>query len=245
MSSFCAVIVSIALFIGLPISVIWFIVSSVRKKKLRSPIISMSTCMLLTIVFTILGTISWMSTDEYKQYMKEKEIEISAKKEKERDEELEKLKEQKDSEEKEQTEKKSDESSTDNELNSQVDEKETETQSISTQKEETEVVKPENIFLSDLKNVMDDKVAQKAYEILKNKIGFSELEYKNQLDGTTNYEISADGYDVVVTASDDVYRVFIPNSSYTFYEDGKVKMTVSELEARTIDSNARNRYYII
>lgn len=245
MSSFCAVIVSIVLFIGLPISVIWFIVSSVRKKKLKNPIISISTCMILTIIFTVLGTISWMNTDEYKQYVKENEIEISAKKEKERDEELEKLKKQKDSEEKEQTDKKSDESSTDNELSSKIDEKETETQNISTQKEETEVVKPENKFLSDLKNVMDDKVAKKAYKILKKKIGFSDFEFVSQLDGTTNYEIVADGYNMILTASDDVYRIFIPNSSYTFYEDGKVKMKVSELENKTIDNSSSSKYYIM
>ncbi len=103
----------------------------------------------------------------------------------------------------------------------------------------------ENDFLTDLEKVLDDKIAQKVDNILKNEIGFSDLEYIGQIDGTTNYEISADGYDIVVTASDDVYRVFIPNSSYTFYEDGKVKMAVSELEARTIDSNASNRYYIM
>lgn len=39
---------------------------------------------------------------------------------------------------------------------------------------------------------MDKKVAKKAYTILKKKIGFSKLEYKDQLGETTNYEIVAD-----------------------------------------------------
>lgn len=103
----------------------------------------------------------------------------------------------------------------------------------------------EDNFLSDLGKVMDKKVAKKAYNILKKKIGFSELEYKDQLDETTNYEIVADGYDIVVTASDDVYRIFIPNSSYTFYEDGEVKMTVSDLKEKTIDIHTRNKYFIM
>ncbi len=42
------------------------------------------------------------------------------------------------------------------------------------------------------------------------------------MEGTTNYEITANGYDVVVTASDDVYRIFIPEH-YALYEDGKLQ----------------------
>lgn len=109
-------------------------------------------------------------------------------------------------------------------------------------KEDTE---QEDSFLSDLCNVVDKKVAKKAYSILKKKIGFSELEYKDQLDETTNYEIVADGYYMVLTASDDVYRIFIPNSSYVFYEDGEVKMTASDFKSKTIDQSEMYSYYSI
>lgn len=248
MSGFCGFIVAIVLFVGLPISVIWLIVFAIKRKKLLAPLISVSACIILAISFTLVGTIAWMTTDEYKQYVTEKKIEASEKKEMERREELAKMLEQEDSEEKEeqeQTEQELDSDSTSSEFDSQTTTQETESQNSSTQQTETKVTKPKNEFLSALKNVLDDDVAQKAYKILKKKIGFSDLEYVGQLDGTTNYEISADGYNVVVTASDDVYRIFIPNSSYTFYEDGEVKMTVSELEARTIDANTRSKYYIM
>lgn len=103
----------------------------------------------------------------------------------------------------------------------------------------------EDNFLSDLGKVMDKKVAKKAYNILKKKIGFSELEYKDQLDETTNYEIVADGYYMVLTASDNVYRIFIPNSSYVFYEDGEVKMTAADFKSKTIDRSEMYSYYSI
>lgn len=103
----------------------------------------------------------------------------------------------------------------------------------------------EDNFLSDPSNVMDKKVAKKAYNILKKKIGFSELEYKDQLGETTNYEIVADGYYMVLTASDDVYRIFIPNSSYVFYEDGEVKMTAADFKSKTIDQSEMYSYYSI
>lgn len=103
----------------------------------------------------------------------------------------------------------------------------------------------EDNFLSDLGKVMDKKVAKKAYNILEKKIGFSELEYKDQLDETTNYEIVADGYYMVLTASDDVYRIFIPNSSYVFYENGEVKMTAADFKSKTIDQSEMYSYYSI
>ena len=121
--------------------------------------------------------------------------------------------------------------------------KETESDKKSTGEEEKNG--PENDFLSCLKESLEESVAEKAYDILKNQIGFTNLEYKDKMDGLTNYEIKADGYNIILTASDDVYRIFIPNSSYTFYDEGEVKLTFSELENRTIDQYDRNTYYIM
>lgn len=62
---------------------------------------------------------------------------------------------------------------------------------------------------------------------------------------TSNYEIKCDGIDMVLTASDKVYRIFIPNSSYVFYEDDTVKLTAKQYSDRTIDYDKQSRYYII
>lgn len=113
-----------------------------------------------------------------------------------------------------------------------------------TEERSTEITKEEK-FLKDLENVIDKNIAEKAYDILKNQIGFENLEYKGKMEGLTNYEIIADGYNIILTASDDVYRIFIPNSSYVFYEDEEVKLTLSELNNRTIDQYDRSTYYII
>lgn len=111
--------------------------------------------------------------------------------------------------------------------------------------EQEESIGNEDTFLIDLKSVLDKDIAEKSYDILKNQIGFSELEYKGKMDGLTNYEIKADGYNIILTASDDVYRIFIPSSSYVFYEDEEVKFTFSDLESKTIDQYDRNVYYIM
>lgn len=104
--------------------------------------------------------------------------------------------------------------------------------------------KKESKFLTELKKDLDEKVAEKAYKILKDKLGFTKLEYQGKTDGTTNYNISANDYNLVLTASDNVYRIFIPHE-YSLYEDGKVKMTFSDLQSKTIDNTQMTAYYIM
>ncbi len=55
------------------------------------------------------------------------------------------------------------------ELSSQVD-----TAGSQETNESTQQASEKNLFLADLKKVMDDKVAKKTYRILKNKLGFTE-----------------------------------------------------------------------
>lgn len=99
-------------------------------------------------------------------------------------------------------------------------------------------------FVSQLSTVLDPAIAEKAYNILSNEIGFESLEYDGVIsEGLTNYRIFADDYDVVLTASDDVYRIF--SGDCVFYEDGIVKLTKSQLEERKIDSSDSNKYYAI
>ena len=94
--------------------------------------------------------------------------------------------------------------------------------------EETAPVQKEDAFLTNLKTVLDPTVSETAYDILKNQIGFSKLEYVSKIGETSNYEIKCDGIDMVLTASDKVYRIFIPSSSYVFYEDDTVKLTAKQ-----------------
>lgn len=79
---------------------------------------------------------------------------------------------------------------------------------------------------------------------MKKKIGFTKLEYDKQLGDSDNYKITANGYEVVITASDKLYRVFTPNA-YTWYEDGKVKNTLKKIKKNEIDTYDKASYYII
>lgn len=115
--------------------------------------------------------------------------------------------------------------------------------------ESTTVEKPEEIpsdkFLAACYKAMGQEVADYAYDILKNQIGFTKLEFKSAVSGTTNYEIYADDVLITVTASEGYCRVFIPNTKYVFYEDGAVKMSAAVFADRMIDSEQQSNYYIM
>ena len=259
MSEVSAFIVAIAM-ICCVASVIWWIIAAVTKKNIKIPFRVGITCVAVVVVFTIIGTISWTKTDDYQEYLAEKAAEDAKKEEQEREEEENRLKEQ---EEQRNTEKQENVAEMETENSSyilknaetQITEQEKGKETVENTEElnsETEKTQIENAdseiedkFVLDLKEVIDSEVAEKTYDILKNQIGFSDLEYEGQIDATSNYEIIADGHYMVVTVSDDVYRVFIPNSSYTFYQDGNVTMTASELENKTIDQNDMYSYYIM
>ena len=99
-------------------------------------------------------------------------------------------------------------------------------------------------FLGELSTVLEPAVAEKAYRILTNDIGFEDLEYDGVVsEGLTNYRIIADDYNVILTASDDVYRIF--SGDCVFYENGTVTLTKSQLKDREISSSDSNKYYAI
>lgn len=119
-------------------------------------------------------------------------------------------------------------------------------------KEKTKLEKPteqkkkhNKIVSAFMEDGLDEKVAVKAYNILKKKIGFKKIEYVERMDDTSNYEITADGNDIVMTASDKVYRIFIPDSSYVFYEDEKVKLTAKRFDETTYTQSEASAYYIM
>lgn len=131
--------------------------------------------------------------------------------------------------------------STEKKPNKKLEDKEKTKSEKSTEKKK----KHNKIVSAFMKDGLEEKVSVKAYNILKKKIGFKKIEYEKKADGADMYYIDADGYDVAITASDKVYRIFIPESDYVFYEDGKVKLTAKKLEDTTIDQNEGSSYYIM
>lgn len=103
----------------------------------------------------------------------------------------------------------------------------------------------EDSFLTTLKSQMDETVASEAYRILNDEIGFSELDFVEKIGDTTNYKINADGTEILLTASDKVYRIFIPNSDNVFYEDDAVKITAKQYKDTQIGYDEQSAYYII
>lgn len=105
----------------------------------------------------------------------------------------------------------------------------------------------EDDFLEDLKKDMDSALAEKVATILRDEIGFTDLKYVERIGTTTNYNITADGLEIVVTAwADDGYvRVFTPNGGGVYYEDGKVLMTAEEKLSTIIKWEDRTSYYLM
>ena len=104
---------------------------------------------------------------------------------------------------------------------------------------------PKDEFLQSLENNMDSSLANEVYDILKNQIGFTTLRFDSKVDGSENYVVYVDGSQGCVTAMDGYIRIFIPNSDYVFYEDGKVTMTASEFSETQISQDEMIAYYIM
>lgn len=100
-------------------------------------------------------------------------------------------------------------------------------------------------FMTVFSEIVGEEIANGANEVLVKQIGFTEIEFVKQIDGTSNYEITADGIDMVITAMQDYYRVFIPNTSHVFYEDGEALMTLEQYKEKTISHNDAIVYYIM
>lgn len=111
--------------------------------------------------------------------------------------------------------------------------------------EKEENIESKNEFILDLEKYLDESVAEQANDILINQIGFSSVEFDGRLDETSNYEIIVDGTYAVMTASDQVYRIFIPSSDYVFYENGSVLLTAKEFNDSVINSSDQSAYCII
>lgn len=75
LNSLYAIIVGLALFLGLPISIIWLIIRLFKKKSIKPLIISTCYCIGVIIIFSILGSAIWSRTDDYQEYLVDKQAE--------------------------------------------------------------------------------------------------------------------------------------------------------------------------
>lgn len=110
---------------------------------------------------------------------------------------------------------------------------------------ETNVLETEEDFLTAFSKIVGEEIANGANDVLINQIGFTEIEFDQQLGDTSNYEIIADGTYMVITAMQDYYRVFIPNTSYVFYEDGNIIISAEEFNNSKINYDDAIVYYIM
>lgn len=118
-----------------------------------------------------------------------------------------------------------------------------ETTELSTTEAETDI--SDLSFVDEMKTLTSESIANGAYDVLTNKLGFSDVEFEQKLGDTSNYEITANGVSMVITAMDDYYRVFIPDTSYVLYEDGNVLMNAQDIADRTINWDDRISYYLM
>lgn len=208
-------------YVGLILAIV-DLCSGKKEKQHKWSIFAILVCIVWTIVFIFFGTIGSNESDSVADTQIESQTETEA------------------SQVVESMEKKPNKKLEDKEK--AKSEKSTKTENS---KEKKSPKKHNKTVTSLMKDGLDEKVAVKAYNILKKKIGFKKIAYEKKANGADMYYIDADGYDVAITASDKVYRIFIPESDYVFYEDGKVKLTAKKLEDTTIDQNEGSSYYIM
>lgn len=206
-------------YIGLIFAIIDLIAGK-RERKHRFSIIAILLCIAWTIIFIFIG--SRTSDEPYSEPATQFEYETETETEK------------------------SEKTKNDEESKNKVSENTESKEKASTSTEKKEEPKKHNkVVTSFINDGLDEKVAVKTYNILKKKIGFKKIEYDRKADGVDMYYVNADGYDVAITASDKVYSVFVPESDYLFYENGKVKLTAKRLGEITYDSSEASHYYIM
>lgn len=111
----------------------------------------------------------------------------------------------------------------------------------------TEPPSPEGVFIEAFcsGSGMKEETAQKIYRLLHDEMHFSEIQFsgKNAV-AQINWDILADGYEIMLTADDDgVYRAIC--GSFVLYENSQVAMTKEEMEARMYTYEDATYYYVI
>lgn len=111
----------------------------------------------------------------------------------------------------------------------------------------TEPPSPEEVFAEAFcsGSGLKEETAQKIYRLLHDEMHFSEIQFsgKNAV-AQINWDILADGYEIMLTADDDgVYRAIC--GSFVLYENSQVAMTKEEMEARMYTYEDATYYYVI
>jgi hypothetical protein len=115
----------------------------------------------------------------------------------------------------------------------------------STETETTSTPTEDELFTSKLceSGLVSQEAAKSVYSILKNDMGFEKVSVRgvNKV-GNSNFDVKADSYNLMITVSDQLYRVKC--GDYTLYSDGAIKLTKQDLEDRKIGDNEAS-YYVI
>lgn len=207
--------------LGILVGAVLFATCILKKNRKRKPIITIGISFASLVLLTVISSV-FFSEEMENQRLKRELIEIEKKKEYESKKT------------KKQEEKKSSEKKEGIKNNNKENEK----------KEKNNEIK-EKEFAEIIKKYVDNSVAEKANDILVNQIGFSEVKFEGQLAETSNFEIWVDGTKAILTASDDVYRIFIPETDFVFYENGQVVMNAQQFSDKTMDISEQSAYYII
>lgn len=237
----------------LPISIIWLIACLVRKSSKKKPIIIMAFSIVGLIVLAII------SDTFYHDEMEQNRIERESREVEEASYAAQKIVEESEREQQESAPEsqlvetsieETDTTEAEETLTQIQAEVEQTTEEISeteeTSVQENQSLSSEEGLIAVLNEIMPGETAKKAYDILVNQIGFTDITYIGQnAMGATNFDFDSKEYKFTLTAGDDVYRIFQPNGGAVFYEDGEVKVTVSELKDRTISHYDRTSYYFM
>ncbi len=124
-------------------------------------------------------------------------------------------------------------------------EKSTDVSTETTTEVTTEPTTEEKSFNESLAEYVGEELANKVSDIYTNDLGFSELRFDSRTDESDNYLIYANSYGTVATISDSYIRIFAPNTSYVFYEDGNVLMTYDDFKDSIIENEEMPKYYSI
>jgi hypothetical protein len=115
-----------------------------------------------------------------------------------------------------------------------------------TKTEETKEEDKEVSLYDGISKEINSDIAQQLVDILQNDLGFSDLVYEDKDENLNLYNFTANDYTLSVTAdSEGIYKIFIPDSTYTFYEDGNVVLTREQMENTMITSNQWDVYWIM
>lgn len=116
--------------------------------------------------------------------------------------------------------------------------------STTTTTESTEKMSKKEQFVSDLTSVngVKKKAAKSAYSIIKNDLGYKNIEvYETNGDNTTFGIVADDDY-LYIVVNDKLRRVWC--GDFTLYENDEVVMTKKEMDNRVVGDN-KSSYYVI